>query len=434
MPLLLRDARNGDAHPLDPERALLGTVEHADVRMPGRGPLLAALFVRYPTGWAIHALTDQPPLVLNGRPVPLGRRSPVGHDDVIEVGEVAYRVEADHRGSAPHRALSDDASTVCHVTVRGPDGMEECRVIDHDLLIGRLPVCHVSYPDKRLSRVHALLASDAGTWFVHNLAKGPLGQNRQRVDYSSPLEDGDELLVGPLTVWVGIRAEAPVVTPPPAGRPGRSLGEATTEDLPGSESPTPAPGLPTTEPEAEPADPAAAPIRAKAKRLDAWLRTQTRPASKEGRVWVEKVRGFWADAHEATTARSLRNLGRLADAFALLDTAVRARPDSTDILWELYRLYRAAGLTELCYRPLRQIEKVAERRGGKPDSRVLETLAQVCEELGTRDREMFERALAYWGRLEALTGVSYARERAATMAKQTMRANQFPNQPASADR
>ena len=112
-----------------------------------------------------------------------------------------------------------------------------------------------------------------------------------------------------------------------------------------------------------------------------------------------------------------------------------SRPDSPDLLWELYRLYRAVGLVEMCYRPLRQIEKVAERRGGKPDPRVLETLAQVCEEIGARgDREMFDRSLAYWGRLEALTGVSYARERASTMAKQTLRANQFPTQPASADR
>src|SRR5215210_3076475 len=187
MPLLLRDARTGDAHPLDPERALIGRAEHADVR-PGSGPLLAALVVRYPSGWAVHALSDNPPLVLNGKPLALGKRAPLGHDDVLEFGEVAYRVEADHRGSAQHRALGDEGPTVCHVTVRGPDGLEECRVIDHDILIGRLPVCHVSYPDKRLSRVNAVLAADAGTWYVHNLAKGPIGQNRQRVEYSSPLE------------------------------------------------------------------------------------------------------------------------------------------------------------------------------------------------------------------------------------------------------
>src|SRR5215831_9753043 len=130
MPLLLRDARTGETHRLDPERALIGTSDHADVR-PKSGPLLAALVVRYPTGWAIHSLTDHPPLVLNGKPLPFGRRSPLGHDDTLECGEVAYRVEADHRGSAPHRALGDDTPTVCHVTVRGPDGLEECRVIDH---------------------------------------------------------------------------------------------------------------------------------------------------------------------------------------------------------------------------------------------------------------------------------------------------------------
>lgn len=432
MPLLLRNARTGDVHRLDPERSLIGSVEHADVRAPG--PLMAGFVVRYPSGWAVHALTDHPPFMHNGRQIPLGRSAQVGQDDVIQFGDVAFRVEADHKDSAQHRALTDEGPTVCHVTVRGPDGMEECRVIDHDLLIGRLPVCHVSYPDKRLSRMNALLASDAGTWYVHNLAKGPIGQNRQRVDFSSPLENGDELLIGPLTVWVGIRAENPPHTPPPAGKAGGISGEATTEDIPGGESPTPAPGPPSSKFDSTPTDPIIAGVREKAKRLDAWLRTQTRPSSKEGRQWVEKVRGFWADAHEATTARSLRNLGRLGDAFALLDTAVRSRPDSQDLLWELYRLYRTAGLADLCYRPLRQIEKVAERRGGKPDPRVLETLAQVCEELGTRDREMFDRALGYWDRLETLTGISYSRERSATMAKQTMRANQFPAHRTSAGR
>src|SRR5581483_997301 len=124
---------------------------------------------------------------------------------------------------------------------------------------------------------------------------------------------------------------------------------------------------------------------------------------------------FWRDTPETTAARGLRAAGRFADAFAILDRAVRARPDSPELLRELYRLYDAAGLTDLCYRPLRQIEKLAAARG-VPDPWVLETLARVCERLGRRDSAMFDRALGYWTKLEAATGVSYARERAAAMA------------------
>ena len=61
------------------------------------------------------------------------------------------------------------------------------------------------------------------------------------------------------------------------------------------------------------------------------------------------------------------------------------RPAGTEVV---YRLYESVGLTDLCYRPLRQIEKLAAARGGS-DVWVLEALARVCERLGLKPRQAF---------------------------------------------
>ncbi len=103
------------------------------------------------------------------------------------------------------------------------------------------------------------------------------------------------------------------------------------------------------------------------------------------------------------------------EAFALLDRAIRARPDGPELLRELYRLYDAVGFTDLCYRPLRQIEKVAEARG-TPDAWVLESLARLCERLGRERPSMIDRAIHYWHKLEAATGVSTSRQRTDALA------------------
>jgi hypothetical protein len=143
----------------------------------------------------------------------------------------------------------------------------------------------------------------------------------------------------------------------------------------------------------------------------------------------ERVSRFWYDTPEATAARGLRASGREGEAFAVLERAVRAHPDSPPLLRELYRLYQAAGLTDLCFRPLRQIEKLAAARGVE-DQWVIGELARLCEQLGRDNPGMFDRALRYWARLEAATGVSYARERASAMASKTLREGGF-NDPAA---
>jgi hypothetical protein len=171
-------------------------------------------------------------------------------------------------------------------------------------------------------------------------------------------------------------------------------------------------------------------VRSAGRSLDHWLKARelTPPPQKGIGGWLgaqkARLQRFWYDTPETTLARGLRAAGRTADAFAVLDRALRARPDSPALLRELYRLYDSAGLTELCYRPLRQIEKLADARG-TAYLWVLEALAKLCERLGRDSPAMFDRAIGYWDKLEAATGVSYARERAAAMATRALRDSGF---------
>ena len=52
---------------------------------------------------------------------------------------------------------------------------------------------------------------------------------------------------------------------------------------------------------------------------------------------------------------------------------------------------------------------------------MLEALAKLCERLGAERASMFDRALAYWSKLEAATGNSCARQRADVMARRALR-------------
>jgi hypothetical protein len=405
----LQNLRTGEFISLDPDRTLIGTADHALVRTDENSPFLAALAVRYPTGWVVHGLSDDPTVRFNREPLRTPRQVAVRPGDLLDVGEDRYRFVAAGGGLAGPQSPAEPAPP-CYAYIRNPDGMEECRVIDHDLLIGRLSVCHVRIPDKRLSRQTALLATHGGAWYVHNLARNPIvARNRELVTGYAELADGDELMVGPLVIQIEIASPTAIA----------SARQAPT-DAPDSTFDV-ADSVGTTD---------LAEFRAEAVKLDRWLKGQ-RPAAvtREGLGgWLgaqkAKLSRFWFDTPETTHARSLRTAGRFADAFAVLDRAVRARPDGPELLRELYRLYDAAGLRDLCYRPLRQIEKLAEARGA-PDPWVLEEIARLCERLGRGDAAMFNRAIHYWDKLEAVTGVSYARERAAAMATRALRDGGF---------
>lgn len=426
MELSLENVRTGETLALDPFRALVGTAEHADVRAAS-GPYLAVVAIRYPsTGWALFGLSDDPDVTLNRRPLGPGFRVAPKEGDALAVGDERYIVHTD--GDAPS-AVATVSPPACLAFVRSPDGAEECRAVDHDLLFGRLPFCHVQLADTRLSRVHALLATDGGHWFIHNLGQKLIGVNKKGVPRVARIGDGDELLIGPLVVRVELprgQVDVPAVgTKSAYARPDVDPDAAPANYTDVNEQTDDGSGERATVPDLSA-------LRTSAQRLDGWLKRHEPaplPAKAGLTGWLEstrdRLRRFWLDTPETTSARGLRNQGKWNEAFEVLDRAIRARPDSPDLLRELYRLYEAANLGELCYRPLRAIEKIAEMRG-TPDPWVFETLARVCELLGAQRPGMFDRAVAYLNKLEAATGVSKHRERADVMARRALRDNGMP--------
>ncbi len=421
----LQHVRTGETVKLPPDRTLIGTADHATVRTED-GPYLAALVVRYPSGWTIFGLSDDPAVTYNRQPLGPAQRAPIRKGDLLIIGTERYTLIAPQSAQEePHFA----DPPACFAYVRNPDGMEECRAVDHDLLFGRLPFCHVQLADTRLSRLSALLAAHDGAWYLHTLSKKPLGRNRKAVNTCARVEDGDELLIGPLVVRLEIRGGSREREALPS-----SMSDSVVQLRNAVAAPSDADFGGITDGAAAPTDTdAPAPLitlRAGAEQLERWLKTQTPAAAPKGGLggWLgaqrDKLRRFWLDTPETTAARGLRTAGKYGEAFAVLDRALRARPDGPELLRELYRLYEAAGLFDLCYRPLRQIEKLAEARGA-PDPWVLETLARLCERLSATQPAMMDRALGYWNKLETATGTSYHRERANAMARRALREGGF---------
>jgi hypothetical protein len=427
----LQNVRTGETVKLVPDRTLIGTADHAVIRTAEDGPYLAALAVRYPTAWALFGLSDDSTVTFNRQPLRTGQRVIPKRGDLLTIGAERFTFLSPRSQPVPAPS-ADVTAPACFVYIQNPDGMEECRTVDHDLLFGRLSNCHVQLTDTRLSRLSALIAAHDGVWYVHTLSKKPLGRNRRGVPNFSPIEDGDELLIGPLTVRIEIRAS----TKEPAPSVRRTSTEPTTvlprpSDLVATPPPAATDFAEATDDESSPRQSHDGPdlnaLRASAERLEHWLKGQnpTAPAQQGGLSgWFgaqrDRLRRFWYDTPETTSARSLRTSGRVEDAFNILDRAIRARPDGPELLRELYRLYEAVGFTDLCYRPLRQIEKMAEVRG-TPDTWVLETLARLCERLCSERPSMGERAIHYWNKLEQTTGVSRARERSDFLARRALR-------------
>ena len=405
MDYILHNARSGAAHLLDLAWAAVGGSASATIRTDADGPTLSALVVRYPTGWAVHGLSDEPGVTFNGTPLRVTDRATPHPDAELVVGFDPFRFLAAGGPAEPAPPAAEPPP--CAVYVRYPDGLEECRAVDHDLLFGRRSVCHVRLPDRRLSRLSALLAAHGGAWYLHRLARCPVVRNGEPVEGFTRIADGDELLIGPLVVRVELAAPT-AVTPAASANTSATYADEMSDTI--------APGAVAD----------LGTLHAAGTRLDQWLRNQLSAASSHDGIggWLEaqreKLHRFWYDTPEATTARALRAGGRPGEAFAVLDRAIRLRPDSPTLLRELYRLYESTGLTDLCYRPLRRIEKLADAHGGS-DAWVLESLAKVCERLGPQSPEMFDRAVAYWTKLEAATGVCRTRERTSALAERALR-------------
>ena len=422
----LQNVRTGETHSLNPHRNLIGTAPHATIPAEEGAPYLVALIVRYPGAWVMHGLFDDPDITFNDVPLRPAQQVRPQNGDVLNIIGEEYRFLS--RRPVTPSADDDGPAPTCFAYIRGPDGAEECRLVDHDLLFGRLPVCHVRYPDTRLSRLGALLACHDGMWFFHSLSKGPIAHNRELIEDFVPVDDGDRVQVGPLMIRLEMREPVAGQETTPAAH--EHIGEiapaSTTDEADLGPAITDEPAG-TVETEAEPAP---EPVRflEAARRLEDWLKDfkPTPPPQQAGGIsgWLgaqkKKLNRFWNDTPETTAARAMRTAGKMDEAFAVLDRAIRIRPDSPELLRELYRLYDAVGLYDLCYRPLRHIEKLAAASGSR-DPWVLETLARVCERLGRSNNAMFERAIGYWNKLETVTGISYARERSAALASRAIR-------------
>ncbi len=417
----LQNLRTGEAHALNPHRTLIGSAEHANIRTSVSCPYLAALVVRYPDAWIVRGLSSDAGVTFNRQPLRVTEFATPQPGDMLAIGQDRFRFVSPR--IAAEAPPSEPDLPTCNATVRYPDGMEECRAVDHDLLFGRLPECHVHYPDKKLSRLSALIASHGGQWYVHTLSQKPIARNGLLVMNFVPLDDGDELRIGPLVVGIEIHT-ASVDTPAPQ-RADTGDDSYDTSDSAGLTADMSETADPDTQPETDLAE-----LHLAGQRLEIFLRAHKPAAPTQTGLsgWLgaqrDRLSRFWYDTPEATSARSLCAAGKPAQAFEILDRAIRTRPDSPELLRELYRLYESLNFLDLCFRPLRQIEKLAKVRS-KTDTWVLETLAKLCERLGRQSQEMFERALHYWNKLENLTGISYARERSATMATRAMRDGGF---------
>jgi hypothetical protein len=423
MDLHLHNARTGETFKLAPDGTLIGSAEHAAVAAEG-GPYLAALAVRYPSGWALFGLSNELGVTFNRQPLGPAQRVTPRKGDLLTVGDERFTFVSPQARPEDEETPAAEPPTPCLLYVLYPDGKEECRAADHDLLFGRLEYCHVQFADTRLSRLNAMLTCDGGAWYIHNLTKKVIGRNKKPVRSSALVAEGDELLIGPLVVRVELHGAGEELATEESGSSARRSAFA---DDAGAFASTDASEDTADGTGEKPAAPNLEALRESASGLDQWLQSHPpRPQEAKGGIggWLEaqrdRLKRFWFDTPETTSARSLRASGRFEEAFNVLDRAIRARPESPDLLRELYRLYDALGLHDLCYRPLRQIEKLAESRGA-PDPWVLETLARLCERLSHDNPSMTERAVKYWTKLEQATGTSHNREKANVLARRALR-------------
>src|SRR4249920_721959 len=90
MDFYLQHLRTGETLTLEPHCTLIGSADHATIRTADDSPYLAALLVRYPDGWKLHGLSDDPSVKYNRRPLRIAEPMIPRKSDVLTVGEDRY--------------------------------------------------------------------------------------------------------------------------------------------------------------------------------------------------------------------------------------------------------------------------------------------------------------------------------------------------------
>jgi pSer/pThr/pTyr-binding forkhead associated (FHA) protein len=103
-----------------------------------------------------------------------------------------------------------------------PPGREHSLVIDKDLIvIGRSRDCDITILDERVSRQHAEIYFDGDAFLVSDLGSynGTL-LNGERLECTRPLQQGDQLQIGPVTLRFETQTPSEEDSaPPPESRP-----------------------------------------------------------------------------------------------------------------------------------------------------------------------------------------------------------------------
>ncbi|TDO48903.1 FHA domain-containing protein [Kribbella sp. VKM Ac-2571] len=106
--------------------------------------------------------------------------------------------------------------------------------------------------DDQISRIHARLNRDGGTWTLHDESRNGTGLNGRRLTAPTPLTNGDRIHIG-RSILTFHKSTTPTAPPAP---PATSASASTPEPPPAAPTPAPAQATPTPpDPEAPYADP-----------------------------------------------------------------------------------------------------------------------------------------------------------------------------------
>lgn len=238
---------------LDRSPVLIGRHAAADICLDSKSVHRRhALVVLTAAGWVIHDLRTRPGLTIDDEAVLHAVLAP---NTRLKIGTFVFQVvtepeddtESDSADAVSGTSeptpldedwiadvLSDDDSRAirtpcCRIEVR--DGRQRIvqLSVDSATILGTAERADLILPARRVSSLHALLVPQDGTWYLHDLKSDAglvKGERRLR---SIPLDSGDRIQLGDLTLRVDAEEEATADEParrptPPTPEPSPPLG------------------------------------------------------------------------------------------------------------------------------------------------------------------------------------------------------------------